>query len=1007
MSGFQPHLCISASAGSGKTFQLSHRVLRLLAMEAPPDEIGAYTFSRKAAGEIFDSIVEALRKAASSEDQAARTSEVMGMPHRREEFLRDLRRVFRSLHRLRIGTLDSRISQMLSAVSVELGLPPEFALMDTQSSEYLRVQRQVLNSIFRAGQLSEDQADTFLQLFEEATHGKSEKSFLKLIERFLGEHRGGFLAFPDPEAWRGPSLEHPPSMLTDEGAAEIEERLKEWLPPRVENAKALTSLLAFADSASRFRVSSTWSRDLPGDKLCEALLAGEGPILSYSRKEIDLSGEGWECLQALVEHVRAVAVHQAQSRTRALYGFLLAYEATYRRSVLPGGQLSFEDACMLMANFDLLEPAELAYRLDGEISHWLLDEFQDTNRLQWRVLRPFMEEVLQDSEGGRSFFYVGDVKQAIYAWRGGDSELFGQVLEEWPSIEHRSMATSYRSAQPVLDLVNRLLADVPLLDTLPGAAMERWNREFELHRSAKTEMPGMAEVVQVADKEVEVHAVVLEMVRELPSQAETAILVRSNSEGSEIAQVLREAGYRVSLEGSATLRDDTAVEAVLAALKQAAHPADDFSRNLCRLAGLNVDEQGILRKAQLNGIHEVVCDLIEELPLRENADFSKARLARLVEVALDFDRLGDPSIDRFLAFVDKVHVKEHEARGVIRIMTIHQSKGLGFDAVIVPVGGHSSFADSSTDTLVSSPADAEHPCVTLLPPKDVCEHIPEFKEMSDRQLSVQAYETLCILYVALTRAKQSLQVVLPPSPASGGSLNRVHNWISARLREKGGGVPEGEITGTQRLIRLGDPEWGSSLKPRSESATEAASFLLKSGRKTLPRLEPSREDAGLKKLDQEFRFFAKDGRALGSRVHELLQHVEWADGVDIERFLEDQGESPDSEAATHIRQVLDVDCLKKPKVIAKVWREQKFETVLNEGWVTGIFDRVVLFEDHAWIQDYKTNQRVDEDTVRNYIPQMNLYRRVLADMLGWETEQVACHLIFTRTGEVVTVDYSN
>lgn len=1004
MSEFQPHLCISASAGSGKTFQLSHRVLRLLAMEAPPDEIGAYTFSRKAAGEIFDSIVEALRKAASSEEQATRTSEVMGMPHQREDFLRDLRRVFRSLHRLRIGTLDSRISQMLSAVSVELGLPPEFALMDTQSSEYLRVQSQVLNSIFRAGQLSEDQADTFLHLFEEATHGKSEKSFLKLIERFLGDHRASFLAFPEPAAWRGPLIENPPSVLTDERAAEMAESLKERLPGQVENAKALTSILSFAEKASDFRVSSTWSRDIPGDTLSKALLRGEGPFLAYNRKEIDLSGESWEYLQALVEHVRAVTVYQAQSRTQALYGFLLAYEATYRRSVLPGGQLSFEDACMLMANFDLLEPAELAYRLDGEISHWLLDEFQDTNRLQWRVLRPFMEEVLQDSEQRRSFFYVGDVKQAIYAWRGGDSELFGQVLEEWPSIEHQSMATSYRSAQPVLDLVNLLLAEVPLLDTLPEAAMHRWNREFEIHRSAKTKLPGVAEVVQVMDKELDVHEVVLEMVKELPSQAETAILVRSNKEGSEIAHLLREAGYRVSLEGSATLRDDTAVEAVLAALKQAAHPADDFSKNLCRLAGLKVDPQGILRKTQVKGVHAVVCEVIEDLPLLEQADFSKARLARLVEVALDFDRLGDPSIDRFLAFVDKVHLKEHEARGVIRIMTIHQSKGLGFDAVIVPMGARLSFADSSTDTLVSSSADAERPCVTLLPPKDVCEQIPEFKEMLDRQLSVQAYETLCTLYVALTRAKQSLQVVLPPSPASGGSQNQLHNWVSSRLKEQSPTGLAGEIKGTQRLIRLGDPAWGATLKSQSESVSEPTAFLLKSGRKTLPRLEPSREDASLKKLDQEFRFVAKDGRALGSRVHDLLEKLEWSDGLDVDRFLEEQGEPSDSEAAVHIRQVLDVDCLKKPQGATGVWREQKFETVLNEGWVTGIFDRVVLFEDRAWIQDYKTNQRVDEDTVQTYAPQMNLYRRVLADMQGWETDQVSCQLIFTRTGEVVDLN---
>ena len=61
------------------------------------------------------------------------------------------------------------------------------------------------------------------------------------------------------------------------------------------------------------------------------------------------------------------------------------------------------------------------YRLDGHFDHWLLDEFQDTSDLQWQVLANLIDEVLQDTSGKRSFFYVGDVKQAIYGWRAGNA----------------------------------------------------------------------------------------------------------------------------------------------------------------------------------------------------------------------------------------------------------------------------------------------------------------------------------------------------------------------------------------------------------------------------------------------------------------------------------------------------------------------------------------------------------------------------------------------------------
>ena len=68
------------------------------------------------------------------------------------------------------------------------------------------------------------------------------------------------------------------------------------------------------------------------------------------------------------------------------------------------------------------------FRLDSSYDHWLLDEFQDTSRLQWQALRDLVDEVIQSDSGRRSFFYVGDTKQAIYSWRGGDPRLLMRSL---------------------------------------------------------------------------------------------------------------------------------------------------------------------------------------------------------------------------------------------------------------------------------------------------------------------------------------------------------------------------------------------------------------------------------------------------------------------------------------------------------------------------------------------------------------------------------------------------
>ena len=84
---------------------------------------------------------------------------------------------------------------------------------------------------------------------------------------------------------------------------------------------------------------------------------------------------------------------------------------------------------------------EVLYRLDSHLSHMLLDEFQDTSLLQWQVLRPFAHRVVdggQSQNAACSFFCVGDVKQAIYGWRGGVAEIFEAIDRELGGLEHES-----------------------------------------------------------------------------------------------------------------------------------------------------------------------------------------------------------------------------------------------------------------------------------------------------------------------------------------------------------------------------------------------------------------------------------------------------------------------------------------------------------------------------------------------------------------------------------------
>ena len=88
------------------------------------------------------------------------------------------------------------------------------------------------------------------------------------------------------------------------------------------------------------------------------------------------------------------------------------------------------------------------FRLDAEIDHWLLDEFQDTSFGQWSVLRNLIDEAVQDPTGARSFFYVGDVKQSVFAWRGGDPRLFREIFNHYNAARPGAIAEARTAALP-------------------------------------------------------------------------------------------------------------------------------------------------------------------------------------------------------------------------------------------------------------------------------------------------------------------------------------------------------------------------------------------------------------------------------------------------------------------------------------------------------------------------------------------------------------------------------
>ena len=167
----------------------------------------------------------------------------------------------------------------------------------------------------------------------------------------------------------------------------------------------------------------------------------------------------------LVEHGKSVVVKQLSDQTAATHQLLDRFDSYYRPLKHAERKLRFEDVTLRLAAKALLKVQfeedrdGFFYRLDGKLRHLLLDEFQDTSRLQWQVLAPLAMETASGADD-HSFFCVGDAKQSIYGWRGGSPELFGHLESQWPSLDWDSLTNSFRSAPLIIETVNRVFGGI-------------------------------------------------------------------------------------------------------------------------------------------------------------------------------------------------------------------------------------------------------------------------------------------------------------------------------------------------------------------------------------------------------------------------------------------------------------------------------------------------------------------------------------------------------------------
>ncbi len=825
---------VQASAGAGKTFTLTSAYLdRLLgALEQSrfacgrnPEpgsycwtEILAVTFTNKAAAEMKERILHALKQRALGDTAGPAGKWPQDLARAWVE------RIIRRLGSLQVRTIDSLLNNLISLSALLLELPPELRPVFDSRELFVPLYEHLVN---RAAYAPGPEREVLLRATQAAIRLGGFKDFLPAesvqdrlfdVLEFRLRHDFPLLHVPEPLEFRLQTL----TRQVIRTALSLQKSIAG------EQLKAAKHFLNFLDKCVRLEDLDSLPASAYLDKehldacLNKASKGAASPkavelyeVLKKAGADFQAESKVLKNALQLMPYVEFSGVLLDGIETfQARQGQLLSsLWPEYARRLLSGEQGVSEAVC----------------RLGDRLAHMLIDEFQDTSREQWEALCPLALEAL--AKGG-GLFYVGDIKQAIYNWRGGDSRLFhdvpkdAQILSIAGEAAVRTLPCNWRSARRIVEFNNTVFSPLGeaetarnmaavMLDSAPGAVREEFAAMLQqAYAGAAQQLPPGKEPVEGYVRLETVRGDTVDALEEdvkerlgrlfndelIPRRApgDIAVLVRSNSDAQQISEWLIEWGLPVVTENSLALSAHPLIRELCAFLTFLDYPYDDLalwevvdgrylvadcapesavlqdwfaSRGKEPLFGaLQRDFPELwegrfapfYRKAGFMGPYDTLYEIVARFGLLKRFPENELFIRRFLEIAYLAEEQGHLSLSSFMDYwreqgdMEKAPLPEEV--DAVRVLTVHKSKGLEFPVVVIPFFN---FASPARSGLVAT--DCPEAPDELYPP-DVDNDAIMLLTKDCRELGTEYYtrllpqllEQLNLLYVAWTRPREEL-----------------------------------------------------------------------------------------------------------------------------------------------------------------------------------------------------------------------------------------------------------
>lgn len=859
---------LKASAGSGKTFNLAARFLALVLMGARTSQIVAITFTNKSAADMKEKIINSFLDLSNLPELLALISEISGLNQseilaRRDEMRDDFLK-----SNLKISTFDAFFGVILRSFALNAGLNADYEI-DVNEEIQRFLDKKFVLQLKKLGFI--DFAAHFLYAID-----KKKSDLIALCEQNLPEFN--ISVKPNFEPVRAKIREFNATLKSLNATPNILKTFDENITPNEMVKKAIFAKKSLEDHRN---------------------------LRKYVLQEPKLD--------EIFEQIRENLSEYFREFDRYELGQISQISKIYRESKKSANRtlnlLSFDDVAQIAGEILRDENSRdlLYFRLDDKITHLLIDEFQDTSARQYEILRPLIDEIVAGHGTNLgSFFYVGDVKQSIYRFRGSIKELFDFTAQNRAQIAIKTLDTNYRSDENLVNFINDKFAN------------KFNNGEFALQKCGNPSQNGLnsgfIEVKNIElndddDERAVMSESVFKSVKKLLklgiNQNKIAILCRKNADIDAIKSRLNLAGIQTSGEGATRLFGINLVRAVLEFLKFLITNERLYGENARALLGLK-----FLPKMELK-LSETPLSCVKFACKMLGISLGDKNILKLCEIASGYSNLVD-----FVFCDDKTPASLNENES-IKVMTIHKSKGLEFDHVIVcdKMGG-----DSNKGEHFLTEYDLKSGQFLVMIRKQGRENIDEkYRALKEKKSDLDSQEALNLIYVALTRAKKSLFVLINPKNSyftqhfklQDETIGEIKNEENSSLNLQNLRAKKEIIiakTGQQELVLRDDKDENLGENTHAINFGLALHFALE----MMAKFDENSLNMAMQKCKNEFgqMLCESDFIDIKSRINMLIYNEKFKQIIDGVRLIKEQSFKRENE----LRRI-DLLCIKDDEAI--------------------------------------------------------------------------------------------